>query len=396
MEFLVPALDDYVDLSRSYFTLELTVKRNNGANLDAANKLWVTNNLAHTIIKQITMRLNGTLISPQTDTYPYKSYFETLLNYNREHGDTLLKPKRWFTALDHPAQWTANNTDTTCNYGQGHTDYRGLSANHKKALATSIAETSNYLYGKTHTMMFQPHLEAFHAGKVLVPQVEIRMRFYFSSPDFFLKGVAIHGRLSEDDMKIRFHLCQLRLHSDVYNSLSEERHDEREIASYPTVRSEIRTFSTQGTQAGFEANNLFQGRIPDRLIVGLVRNEAFNGNVAFNPFSFQKFGVSSIKKIVKGEEHPYETLQLIHNSGDKDLAGYFRFLQANGDWCKKQSGMVQKDDWGQNKNCTLFMFDNVAHGCADSNMLNPKQSGDLQLVIEFGAASGVTITIIIC
>ena len=310
MEFLVPALDDYVVLSRSYFTLELTVKRNNGANLDAANKLWVTNNLAHTIIKQITMRLNGTLISPQTDTYPYKAYFEPLLNYNREHGDTLLKPQRWFTALDHLAQWTANNTDTTCNYGQGHTDYRDLSANHKKALATSIAERSNYLDGKTHTMMFQPHLEAFHAGKVLVPQVEIRMRFYFSSPDFFLKGVALHGRLSEDDVKIRFHLCQLRLHSDVYNSLSEERHNEREIASYLTVRSEIRTFSTQGTQAGFEANNLFQGRIPDRLIVGLLRNEAFSGNVAFNPFSFQKFGVSSIKKIVKGEEHPYETLQL--------------------------------------------------------------------------------------
>ena len=166
----------------------------------------------------------------------------------------------------------------------------------------------------------------------------------------------------------------------MYNSLSEERHNEREIASYPTVRSEIRTFRMQGTQARFEANNLFQGRIPDHLIVGLVRNEAFNGNVAFNPFSFQKFGVSSIKQIVKGEECPYETLELIHDSGDKDLAGYFRFLQASGAWCKKQSGMVQKDDLGKNKNCTLFMFDNVANGCADRNMVNPKQSGDLQLV----------------
>ena len=81
--------------------------------------------------------------------YPYKAYFETLLNYNRKDGDTLLKPQGWFNVLDHLAQWTANNTDTTSNTGQGHTDYRGLSANHKKALATSIAETSNYLDGKT-------------------------------------------------------------------------------------------------------------------------------------------------------------------------------------------------------------------------------------------------------
>ena len=139
------------------------MKRNIGANLDAAKKLWVANNLAHTIIKQITIRLNGTLISPQTDTYPYKAYFETLLNYNREDGDTLLKPQGWFNVLDRAAQWTANNTDTTSTSGQGHTDYRGLSADNKKALATSIGETSNYLDGKIHTMMFQPHLEAFHA-----------------------------------------------------------------------------------------------------------------------------------------------------------------------------------------------------------------------------------------
>ena len=137
-------------------------------------------------------------------------------------------------------------------------------------------------------------------------QVEIKMRFYFSSPDFFLNGVALHGRLTEQDIKIRFHLCQLRLNSDVYNSLSEKGHNKREIAFYPTVRSEIRTFSMLGNQARFEDNNLFQGRIPDRLIVGLVRNEAFNGNVVFNPFSFQKFEVSSIKQIVKREKYPYE------------------------------------------------------------------------------------------
>ena len=266
MEFLVPALDDYVDLSRSYFTVELTLKKRNGNNMDAGDKLWVTNNLAHTIIKQITMRQNGPLISPQMDTYPYKAYFETLLNYNRDDGDTLLKPQGWFNVLDHAAQWTANNTDSTT----PHANYTDLSDNHKEPLAASIAETSNYIDGKTHVLMFQPHLKAFHTGKVLVPQVEIKMRFYFSSPDFFLNGVGLRGRLSEQDIKIRFHLCQLRLNSEVYKNLSLQRHNEREIASYPTVRSEIRTFSMQGNQTRFEANNLFQGRIPDRLIVGLL------------------------------------------------------------------------------------------------------------------------------
>ena len=68
----------------------------------------------------------------------------------------------------------------------------------------------------------------------------------------------------------------------------------RTIVAYPTVRSEIRTFNMQGNQQRYECNNLFQGRIPNRVIVGLVLSEAFNGTVASDPFCFQKFGVSNI------------------------------------------------------------------------------------------------------
>ena len=69
VEFVVPALDDFVDLNRSYFTIKLRLKSTKGANVTSANQLYVTPNLAHNLCKQINVRLNGTLISPQTDTY---------------------------------------------------------------------------------------------------------------------------------------------------------------------------------------------------------------------------------------------------------------------------------------------------------------------------------------
>ena len=85
----------------------------------------------------------------------------------------------------------------------------------------------------------------------------------------------------------------------------------------------------QGNQQRYECNNLFQGRIPNRVIVGLVHSDAFNGNVARDPFCFQKFGVSNIRQLVRGEEYPYdETLELVHNNSTQDLRGYYRFLQA--------------------------------------------------------------------
>jgi len=266
MEFIIPGLDDFVDLGRCYFTMELRLKKSDNGNLVANEKLWPVNNLAHSIIKQIDLQLNGTLISPQSDTYHYKASLESLLNFDREDGKTVLGPQGWFNQLDFPPQWTANNT----NSAGPHADYRNLSANHKAALAASVAEVAKYAGGVTHSLVFTPHLEVFHTGKLLVPGIEIKMKFHFNSPNLFLNGVNLAGRLMEGDVKLRFHLCQLRLNESVYTNLSAKRHNEGQIATYPSVRSEIRTFSMQGNLVRLDIPNLFQNRVPDRLIVGLV------------------------------------------------------------------------------------------------------------------------------
>ena len=168
MEFIIPALDDYVDLGRSYSTMELRFKKSINDNLVANEKLWPVNNLAHSIIKQIDLQLKGTLISPQSDTYHYKAYIENLLNFDREDGKTVLGPAGWLNVVDFPLQWTATNTNTTANAGAGHNGWQNLSANHKAALAASVAEAAKYAAGVTHSLMFTPHLEVFHTGKVLV------------------------------------------------------------------------------------------------------------------------------------------------------------------------------------------------------------------------------------
>ena len=181
----------------------------------------------------------------------------------------------------------------------------------------------------------------------------------------------------------------------MFKDISEKRHRYRELAKYPTVRSKIRTFNMVGTLTCFDIPNLFQNRIPDRVIVGLLDSRAFNGDVTRNPFCFQKFGLRSIRQMVRGEEYPYETVELNHNNGARDALGYFRFIQASGGWMKKQGNLVQQEDWGQGKNCTLFMFDNVPNSRANARTLNPKQSGDLQLILEFGAAPNINITVLV-
>ena len=52
MEFSVPGLDDFVDLGRSYLTMELRLKKSTNDNLDGAETLWPVNNFSAIEMKQ--------------------------------------------------------------------------------------------------------------------------------------------------------------------------------------------------------------------------------------------------------------------------------------------------------------------------------------------------------
>ena len=65
MDFQTDPQEDYIDLNKSYFEVELQMKNaTDNANLVVADTIFPINNLAHSFFKQINMRLNRTLISP--------------------------------------------------------------------------------------------------------------------------------------------------------------------------------------------------------------------------------------------------------------------------------------------------------------------------------------------
>ena len=87
---------------------------------------------------------------------------------------------------------------------------------------------------------------------------------------------------------------------------------------------------------------------------------------------------------MNGEEYPYRTLELSGDQAYEDLLGYDRFLQAMGAYNEHKIPMLLPSDWGQENNCTLFMFNKVPSGKADDPQYrNPRQSGNVRLVIDF-------------
>ena len=90
----------------------MQLKLDNNANMAVGTQVSIVNNQAHSLFKQINVRLNATLISPQTDTYHHKVSIKTVLNNDRDDEHTILKPEGWFNGLNvcdvHENAFTAN------------------------------------------------------------------------------------------------------------------------------------------------------------------------------------------------------------------------------------------------------------------------------------------------
>ena len=127
----------------------------------------------------------------------------------------------------------------------------------------------------------------FHLSKLLIPQVQIGIQLYFNPVDLWsLRYVGANAfRLNPEDVKVKLYLCQVTLNPSVYRELMSDM--TKKIVSYPTVRSEIRTYNIARNTLHYEINNPFQNRLPNMVIVGLVTSTAFNGAVGENPFSFR-------------------------------------------------------------------------------------------------------------
>ena len=62
-------------------------------------------------------------------------------------------------------------------------------------------------------------------------------------------------------------------------------------------------------QFGHSVDDLFQGLVPNKLIVGLVSSAAYTGDYGKNPFYFQPYNCSSLGLYIDGQSYPSQPLQ---------------------------------------------------------------------------------------
>ena len=116
IQIYIDKQSDLIDLSRSFVEIDVGFKTTAGGNLtsrndDVGRMTSFANNLAHTLFKQINVKCNGMLLTEQVDMYHHKAHLQTLLNNDRNDGDTILQATNggWRNEIDSPVTYTATN-----------------------------------------------------------------------------------------------------------------------------------------------------------------------------------------------------------------------------------------------------------------------------------------------
>ena len=104
-EFNIPdAGENYIDLTNTFLHLSVKINAADGANIADAAALGPVNLLMHSLFSQVDVALNDKLVSSLTNTYAYRAYLETLLNYGKEAKEFQLTSVMWYK--DTSGKWT--------------------------------------------------------------------------------------------------------------------------------------------------------------------------------------------------------------------------------------------------------------------------------------------------
>lgn len=366
IDFVCPGNSEtYKDVSNVYLRLvvQLTAPTvDNTEEKDAS----VVNNLIHSLFSHCSIYLSNVNVSSNEGNFGYRCYFEKLLNYGTEAGETHLQTGGWF--LD------SGKIDST-------TGNTGLDA--RKEWLTN---------GKTVELIHRISSDFFNQMKYLISNVDLRVNLVKADEKFYLMGK------DSDTSKLKILAANLFIdHAYVNPSLIMAHHkllESKKFITYPIRRMQIRHYTIQ--KGCFVANieNASLGIVPSVAIIGLVSSEAYVGKRSRNPYNFQHFNLSSLQLSVNGQQFPARPLEM-NFSKDKPMyaQAYFSMCKALQIHRTDRANQVTMSNFS--KGFALYITDLTKDRNYGGMCASPITEGALRIEAKFSEATTENITAVV-
>jgi len=235
-------------------------------------------------------------------------------------------------------------------------------------------------------MMGRLHCDMFFQDRYMLNEVATKIKLIRSKDAFCIMGAAAHlVKITSAVLYVR----KVKLSPSVF--LAHAKALERTNAKYPIRRVICKTLTVPAGFLNVSHEKLFTGQLPSRLVVGLVRNDAFNGVIGRNPFNFQHFDLNKISMYVDGQQqHSIKPLNPDFANGCY-VSSYLNLFSGTGKINKDDGNNIDREEYASGY--TLYAFD-LSPDLAEDDHFNLQHNGGLRLVLKFSAALPVTVSVI--
>ena len=401
--FLIAGTDEYIDLSKTILTVTGKITKKDGTSKLGGNdqsNVAPVNNFLHSLFRQVDVYLNGKQVTPAMGTYAYRSYIETLLNY-----DVSAKQSQFSSALYYKD--TGGQMDKTgalasskvFNYQKpGGSENKGLDASDK----LYVPESGNVGFAKRHQFIKNGirfvlsgpiFSDIFMTDRLLLNMMDLKVVLNRSSDAFSLMEIgndpAIEPKVQLTDVVLK--VRKVKVDQSVSDGV--ERMLKQTPALYPIRRVECKILTIPANLPNVRQDNIFSGIIPNSFVVGLVHVDASTGEYGKNPYNFQHFGVTSVSLTANGQEIPFKLLTLkypedddgkINPAKDTELdfdEAYNTLFSGTGKIYSNAGLDITRKDYPGGY--ALYAFDFTPDMCKSADYFNTVQRGSSTLALTF-------------
>lgn len=375
-----PISDGYIDFSENFLHLKCSIRKKHPTDatqtveIDKNDKIGPINNFFHSIFSQIEVKLNGISVENSNSMYPYRAYFENLMNYDESIQNRLLNNEIYYTDTagkmescelsDIPESYTLNEAKD------------GILKRfaEQKVNQGFIARRNRFMEdGKPQVveMCGKLHINLASASKYLLNNVGVEIILTRSSPKFCLLG-------NNGDYSVYIHEAYLRYRKINFVKSVEYGHTLgllKSNAKYPYKEVKMNSVSIPAQSETLTIKSIHNGISPNRILIGFVETTSFSGDYPKNPFNFQNFGLESMLVQVAGENVPYNE-ELKFNYNDKQYALAYNSLFQGHHIAKN----ISYEDY--DKGYTIYAF-NLTPDLCSLNHFNMQKTGDISITVKF-------------
>ena len=286
IEFFVRGADGlYLDLNNSKLEVKLKITLENGNDIAQGDAVGPVNDLLNAMFQSIEMEVAGVLITDPNTKYAFRAIVENLINFNKLIADTRLLAEGW-------------TKDTAAEIGV--TDAAGANRG-------LVARTAWFALSRVVTLIGRPHLDLFHQEKLIPANVDIKLRLIPNSNTFLLKTAAPGGNNPQVNYKLHLLSARLFIRTKEISPnliLAHEKMLQSTNYSIPYNRIVTKILTIPNGTNQMEFDNVYQGKLPDLVVVGLISDANMTGGYQRNPFNFGNFGLNYICMQANGELIP--------------------------------------------------------------------------------------------